>query len=671
MPAQQGWLVVRVDEVQPAHTRPLQELAREIRARLRSERRASQEDRELRALYEELRDSLKVTAYRLRYVVADTAAFDPARPTSQEVDHYYRGHLADYSSFGSQTGGVVSKSLDEVRGDVEARQLRERRLELSRGAADRLLATWSRGRRDAALEQRLGLRDVGPLAAGSPADTGAVGRMLGEMLAQRQGALGQDVARSPRGWIAFDIYEEVPGYLPPFDQARQEVARRRAARRLQEEEAGALRLFEASSQRFAGGPIIHFTRAFVPIPNVLSIRLTRAEVERFHRDHLDQFAAPELVRASHILISPRDATPEADREAKARADSLLERLRAGEDFAELAAKVTDDPATKDNGGDLGLFGRGTMLPELERAAFAMRPGDLSAAPVKSSVGYHLIKAREYVPVVAQPLARIYADVAEAAAEAKADSLALQRADSLIRALKNADQAREAAQQLKLSTYSYPYTTGESGNYPLELHPYFQRLETLKPGEVLPLHPKIGGMGYAVSWVDSISPPGPPTWDKARDRALESYRADAGLRALEAKRAELDSLMRAGWSFDSVGVAWGGLQHGKDITPGQRIPGIGRSEPVDTVIFGSNGTDGLAPGLLSEWITLPSGFVRLRALGTVPPDASALSTHVEGERRLETERALVGYFEELKTRYPVRILDRKLRDVALARPTPAP
>ncbi len=667
VPAQKGWLVVRVDEVRPAHTLPLKDAAPDIRSRLRSARSATREQRELRALYDGLRDSLKVTAYRLRYAVADTAALVSGQPTAAEIDRYYRGHLADYSSFSSRTGGVVAKSLDEVRGDVQSRLLSERRFEQSRALASQLVEVWARGRRDAALERRLSLGDVGPLVRGLPVDSGSVGRLLGDSLAQRAGALGPGLARSTRGWVAFDVYQEVPGYVPSFEQSRQELVRRRTALQLREDAEGARRLFDSLPQRFTGGPVIHYTRAFVPVPSPLSIHLTRAEVERYHRDHMDRFSAPELVRASHILISPRDSTPKADAEARARADSLLERLREGEDFAELATRVTDDPATKENGGDLGLFGRGAMLPEVERAAFAMRPGDLSPAPVWSPVGYHLIKAREYVPMVAEPLSHIYSDVAEMAAEDKADTVAMQRVDSLLRVLKNAGQAREAARRLDLATYSYGHTRGDFSNYPPTLQPYFRQLETLRSGQILALRPKIGGMGYPVTWVDSISAPAPSTWDNARDRALEAYRANAGLRALAAKRVELDSLMQAGWSFDSVGVLWGGLRQVKGIAPGQAILGVGTSGAVDTLLFGLRGNDGLSPGVLSDWMTLPAGILRLRTSQLIPPEAGALTTRVENERRQETERALVGYFEELKKRYPVRILDRTLRDLSLPLP----
>ncbi len=667
VPAQKGWLVVRTDEVEPAHTRPLEEVAREIRSRLRSGQRAALDERELRALYGEVRDSLKVTAYRLRYAVADTAVVAVARPTAAEVERYYRGHLADYSSFSSRTGGVVARSLDEVEGDVRARMLSERRFEQSRVLASQLADTWARGRRDAALERRLRTWDGDPVVPGLPADSGSLGAMLGDTLAGRAGALGSGLARATRGWVAFDIYQEVPGHVPSFEQARKDLADRRAARRLAREEEGARRLYDSSPQRFTGAPVIHYSRAFVPIPKALTIHLTRAEVERFHRDHMDLFSAPELVRASHILISPRDSTPAADREARARADSLLARLREGEDFAEMAARVTDDPATKDTGGDLGTFGRGAMLPEIERAAFAMRPGDLSPAPVRSPVGYHLIKTREYVPMVAQPLAHIYSDVAEMAAEQKADSVAARRADSLLRVLKNAGQAREAARRMDLTTYSYQYSIGEWSKNPPNLQAYYQQLERLAVGQLVPLHPRIGALGYAVTWVDSISPPGPASWENARDRALEAYRADGALRTLTAKRVELDSLLQGGWSFDSIGALWGGLRHAADVAPGQTIAGIGTSGAVDTLIFGLHGTDGLAPGVLSDWVTLPAGVLRLRTKEIRPPDAGALTTRVETERRTETERALVGFFEDLKKRYPVRILDRGLRDVTLPPP----
>lgn len=664
VPAQRGWLVVRVDEVRPAHTAPLAEVGAEVRNRLRAERRGASADDALRALYASLRDSLKVTAYRIRYAAVDTGAVKPGEPKPADLERFYRAHLADYSAFDAQGAGVSVRSLDQVRGEVRARWLGERRLAMSRELATRLLEGWQRGRRDAGLERRMGTRESAPAVPGQPVDAGSLGRQLGDSLAARPATGAPVMARSASGWIVYHVYEAVPGWTPTFEQARADLARRQGTQRDSEDEAGARRLFEESPQRFAGGEVIHYTRAFVPVDDILGVHLARTEVERYHREHIDRFSAPELVRASHILISPTDPSPAADAQARARADSLLERLRAGEDFEAMAARVTDDPATRDNGGDLGVFARGAMLREVERAAFAMRPGDLSRAPVKSSVGYHVLKVREYVPMVAQPLGQIYGDVAAFAAEDKADSLARLRADSLLRALPDAKAARAAAAKLGLITMSYPHERGERERYPTDLQAYYQRLETLKPGQVLPLRRKLGGMGYAITWVDSITPALEPTWEKSRTEALRAYRGEAGHRAAQAKRAELDTLLAAGWSLDSVAAGFGGLQRAADFAPAARLPGLGAAGPVDTLVFGAHGDDGMPIGRLSEWIPLAGGLVRVRTAALRPPDATSLASRVQADRRTETEAALNTYFEELRRRFPVRILDRQLRQTLL-------
>jgi len=85
-----------------------------------------------------------------------------------------------------------------------------------------------------------------------------------------------------------------------------------------------------------------------------------------------------MVRASHILVSSLE-------EAK----SVQAELKAGKDFAELARKYSSCPSGKE-GGDLGFFSKGQMVKEFDDAAFALKPGEVSA-PVKTQFGYHLIK----------------------------------------------------------------------------------------------------------------------------------------------------------------------------------------------------------------------------------------------------------------------------------------
>lgn len=119
-----------------------------------------------------------------------------------------------------------------------------------------------------------------------------------------------------------------------------------------------------------------------------------AEARELYDDRKDRYDVPEQVRARHILIRVApDASPEAVAEAEQTARTALERVRAGEDFAQVAAETSDDAGSKADGGDLGFFRRGQMVKAFEDAAFALAPGELGE-PVRSDFGFHVIRVEE-------------------------------------------------------------------------------------------------------------------------------------------------------------------------------------------------------------------------------------------------------------------------------------
>ncbi|HWI40433.1 MAG TPA: peptidylprolyl isomerase, partial [Verrucomicrobiae bacterium] len=119
------------------------------------------------------------------------------------------------------------------------------------------------------------------------------------------------------------------------------------------------------------------------------VKVTDEQAKKFYEENKENFKKPETVRASHILISvEQNASPEEKKKAKEKAEELLKKIKGGADFAALAKSDSACPSSQ-QGGDLGEFGKGQMVPAFEEAAFALKPGEVSGV-VETQFGYHII-----------------------------------------------------------------------------------------------------------------------------------------------------------------------------------------------------------------------------------------------------------------------------------------
>ena len=124
------------------------------------------------------------------------------------------------------------------------------------------------------------------------------------------------------------------------------------------------------------------------------VKVTDAQANEFYTAHPDLFVSPEQVRARHILVrADKNAEAEVRSAARQRLDDIRQKALAGEDFAALAQAHSEDPGSKEKGGDLGFFGRGRMVKPFEEAAFALPLKQISEI-VETEYGYHLIQVTE-------------------------------------------------------------------------------------------------------------------------------------------------------------------------------------------------------------------------------------------------------------------------------------
>ena len=122
--------------------------------------------------------------------------------------------------------------------------------------------------------------------------------------------------------------------------------------------------------------------------------ITENDLRDYYNTHIDEYKKEEI-KASHILITTLNdmgepLSEEETAKKESEAQDILARIKQGEDFEALAKEYSDDKASASNGGDLGYFAKGVMVPEFEEAAFKLEKGQVSDV-VKSSFGYHIIK----------------------------------------------------------------------------------------------------------------------------------------------------------------------------------------------------------------------------------------------------------------------------------------
>ncbi len=197
-------------------------------------------------------------------------------------------------------------------------------------------------------------------------------------------------------------------------------------------------------------------RALAPFQDV-----TDDDIEGYYQAHQNDFAQEERLSAGHILIRvDQDASEEDIEEARNKIEQIRQELEQGKDFAELAREHSQCPSA-DQGGDLGSFGRGQMVPAFEEAAFAMNPGEISE-PVKTQFGWHIIKVNDYTPARIQELDEVRSRIRMRVGEEKAMDQLADIMDDILEVVITGGDLTEAAGRLNLEIRETDFFSKEKG-----------------------------------------------------------------------------------------------------------------------------------------------------------------------------------------------------------------
>ncbi|MCA1743587.1 MAG: SurA N-terminal domain-containing protein [Desulfovibrionales bacterium] len=203
-------------------------------------------------------------------------------------------------------------------------------------------------------------------------------------------------------------------------------------------------------------------RRLAPMQDVSS-----EEIEDYYHANIDDFSRDEQVSARHILIAvDQNASQEEKDQALASINEIKDKLDQGADFAALASEYSDGPSAAD-GGDLGKFGRGQMVPEFEEVAFSLEPGVVSE-PVQTQFGWHLIKVEENIPAGKMELDQVRSRIRMNIGEEKAMDQLADTMDDILEVIITGGDLDEAVQSLSLEARTTDFFTKQDGPAEIDL-----------------------------------------------------------------------------------------------------------------------------------------------------------------------------------------------------------
>ncbi len=190
-----------------------------------------------------------------------------------------------------------------------------------------------------------------------------------------------------------------------------------------------------------------------PADFMASANISDAQLRQEYQDNIDSYRAPERVLVRHILIKTQGQPKEDAPKLKAKAEDILKQLQHGANFGELAKQNSDDPGSKVKGGELGWIVRGQTVPNFEKTAFSLKPGQLSGL-VETEYGYHIIQVEDKQAAHTQSFDEVKPQLlAELQKQAAADNLKKAMDAAHAEILHNPAQAQAIAKKYNLKVFT--------------------------------------------------------------------------------------------------------------------------------------------------------------------------------------------------------------------------
>src|ERR1700682_1356425 len=275
-----------------------------------------------------------------------------------------------------------------------------------------------------------------------------------------------------------------------------------------------------------------------------------------YQANIQQYQVPNRVHVEHILFMTVGKPDAEVEEIKKKAEDVLKQAKKGGKFDDLAKKYSEDPGTKDKGGDLGWITQGQTVAEFEKTAFSLDKGKISDL-VKTQYGFHIIKVLDKETAHTKPFDEVKDSIKVPLLLAKADKLASDEADQLSATIRRSNKVSldDLAKQFHLSLgETRPVTATDPILELADSKDAKNAIFQLRIGELNP--PIRTDRGYVVLSVKSIQPAHPGSLEEVRDKIVTELKQQKSSELARVKAEDLAKRVKAGEKFDAAAKSLG-------------------------------------------------------------------------------------------------------------------
>jgi peptidyl-prolyl cis-trans isomerase D len=329
--------------------------------------------------------------------------------------------------------------------------------------------------------------------------------------------------------------------------------------------------------------------------------ITDDELKKIYQANIQQYEVPNRVKVEHILFTTVGKTDAEVAEIQKTAESVLAQAKKGANFEDLAKKYSDDPGSKAKGGDLGWIVQGQTVPEFEKAAFSLQPGQISNL-VKTQYGFHIIKVLDKETAHTKPFEEVKESLRPALLNNKVDQQENAIADKMASEIRRSNKITldDLAKQYHLSIAE---TRPIGPNDPvLELgntQDVKDQILHLRQGELsLPINTDRGDVVLSIA---QVIPAHQGTLDEVRDKVVDALKLDKSNELAKTKSDDLVKRVKAGEKFDSAAKALGLDPKTSDLFARTgSIPGVGSGKLLAPAFALKQGEVGAPLSISSSW-----------------------------------------------------------------------